>query len=183
MACWARKRVAIKGEHVPRKHLLSVALREVHTPFERQKYLRTDLREDTIRSRTDYPIATRQAGNFTSFGTGSRPFLKLIVILETHLSEIKSFLARLRKDFLPEPKPKENSQRLQELDDGFLVFTFQFFKFRGYVFCFARVAKNGVAKRYRSAIVHQSRTQAHSPQRRRADLVPAALKVLFRHII
>jgi len=67
MACWARKRVAIKWEHVPRNHLLSVALREVHTPFERQKYLRTDLREVKIRSRAGYLIATRQAGNFTSF--------------------------------------------------------------------------------------------------------------------
>jgi hypothetical protein len=70
--------------------------------------------------------------------------------------KIKSFLARLRGDFLPEPQPQENSQRLQEFDDGFLVFRFQFFKFCGYVFCFAGVAQNGIAKRYRSAIVHQS---------------------------
>ena len=36
------------------------------------------------------------------------------------------------------------------------------------------MAQNGVAKRHRCAVVHQSRAQAHSPQRRGADLVPAA---------
>ena len=45
-------------------------------------------------------------------------------MLETQLREIKSFLARLRGNFLPEPQPQENSQRLQELDDGLLVLAF-----------------------------------------------------------
>ena len=58
------------------------------------------------------------------FATGSRPFLRLIAILETHGSDSNSFLARLRKDFFPEPQIQENSQRLQELDDGLLVFAF-----------------------------------------------------------
>jgi hypothetical protein len=58
------------------------------------------------------------------FAIGSRPFLKLFAMLETQLREIKSFLARLRGNFLPEPQPQGNSQRLQELDDGLLVLAF-----------------------------------------------------------
>ena len=120
-----RRRVATESDHVPRNQLLSVAKREVHAWFERQKYLRTDLRGDKIRSRTAYLIATGQAGNFRSFRHRLTPIPEaLLAILETHRSEIKSFLARLRKDFLPEPQPQENSQRLQELDDGLLVLAF-----------------------------------------------------------
>src|ERR1700683_3557160 len=77
----------------------------------------------------------------------------------------------------------ENSQRPQEFDESFLVLALHFFKLRGYVFCFACVAQNGIAKSHRSAVVHQSRTQAHAPQRRGADPIAAAFKVLFRHIV
>jgi hypothetical protein len=67
MASWSSERVATEADHLPRNQLLRVARREVHTPFERQNYLLTDLREDKIRSRTSFLIATRQAGNFTVF--------------------------------------------------------------------------------------------------------------------
>jgi hypothetical protein len=40
-----------------------------------------------------------------------------------------------------------NSQRLQELDDGFLVIALQLFKLLTYVVCFAMVAQNCVVKR------------------------------------
>ena len=53
---------------------------------------------------------------------------------------------------------QENSQRLQELDDGFLVIPLQLFKLLTYVVCFAMVAQNCVVKRQRSPVVHQSRT-------------------------
>jgi hypothetical protein len=54
-------------------------------------------------------------------------------------------------------------QRLQEFDDGFLVLPLQFFKFLTYMAGFALVPQDRVAERQGCAIVHQSRTQAHSP--------------------
>jgi hypothetical protein len=184
MAWWARKRLAIEAKHTPREppSQRRAARGSVPHSSSRNILVRTFGKKKSVAVRVNSSLSDK-AEISHRFAIGSRPFLTLIAMLETQLGEIKSFLASLREDFLPEPQPKEHSQRLQELDDGCLVLTFQFFKLHGYVFCFAGVAQYGVPKRHRSSIVHQSRTQAHSPQRRRADLIPAALKVLFRHVI
>ena len=74
------------------------------------------------------------------------------------------------------------SKRIQKLDDGLLLGTFKFFKLLCDVGGLAAVTVNRVEKRQRSPVMHQSRTQANSPQRRGANLVSAALKVLLRQI-
>jgi hypothetical protein len=49
-------------------------------------------------------------------------------------------------------------KRLQELDDGFLVLSLQFFKSLTYMACLAAMPQDRIAKRQGCAIVHQSRT-------------------------
>src|SRR6266446_1580695 len=73
-------------------------------------------------------------------------------------------------------------ERLQELDDGFLVGHFQFFKLLDDVGSLAAVPRDGFEKRQGGTVMHQSRTQTNSPQRSGANLVSAALKILFREI-
>src|SRR5215469_1474753 len=73
-------------------------------------------------------------------------------------------------------------QRFQELDDGLLFPLLQFLKFLGYMVCLASMPQDRVAKCQGCAIVHQSRTQADSPQRCGAYFVPTALEILFRQI-
>src|SRR5271166_3454284 len=75
-----------------------------------------------------------------------------------------------------------SSQGLQELDDSFLFGLFQFFKLLDDVVGFAAVPRDGFKKRQGSTVMHQSWPQTDSPQRSRAYLVPAALKILFREI-
>src|SRR5215470_4915026 len=78
--------------------------------------------------------------------------------------------------------PTMVSERLKKLDDRLLVAPLQFFKFLNNVSSLAAVPPDCVEKGQRPAVVHQSWPQADSPQRRRADLVSAALEILFREI-
>jgi len=72
-----------------------------------------------------------------------------------------------------------SSQGFQELDDGFLIWAFQFFKLLSHVGSLAAVAYDGVEKCERGAIMHQSWAQSDAPQRSGADLVPTTLKILL----
>jgi hypothetical protein len=58
-----------------------------------------------------------------------------------------SFLAPFAEEFLTTATAAGNSQRLQELDDGFSVIPLQLFKLLTYAVCFAMVAQNRVVKR------------------------------------
>src|SRR5439155_21094346 len=81
-----------------------------------------------------------------------------------------------------EVKFRLRSKRLQELDDGFLIGHFQFFKLLDDVGGLAAVPRDGFEQRQGGPVMHQSRTQTNSPQRRGSYLVPAALKILFGEI-
>src|SRR5208282_647929 len=74
-------------------------------------------------------------------------------------------------------------QRLQELEDGFLILFLQLLKLLAYVGCLTAVAQDGVTKRQGGAIVHQSRTQADSPQGGGAYFVSAVFEILLRKMI
>src|SRR5438309_2316932 len=78
---------------------------------------------------------------------------------------------------------QKRSQGPQELEDGVFVRAAQFFELFFDVRRFAAMAGDGVEERDRRAVVHQTRTQADSPQGSGANLVAAALKVLFGEVI
>src|SRR6266568_5336508 len=63
------------------------------------------------------------------------------------------------------------SERAQEFEQGLLFGGFQLLEFLCDVFRFAAVAEDGVEERYGSAVVHETRMHAHTPERSGADFV------------
>jgi hypothetical protein len=59
--------------------------------------------------------------------------------------------------------PRFSSQRLQELDDRYLVLALQFVELLGYISRFAAMPHDGVPECEGCAVVHHSRTEADSP--------------------
>lgn len=88
----------------------------------------------------------------------------------------------MNHDFWPKVQ-EQASERAQELQKGFSFTGLQLFKFFGDVSSLAAVAGDGVQKCQRGTVVHQSRSQADSPQRSGAYLVAGALEILFREIV
>src|SRR5262249_55599157 len=73
----------------------------------------------------------------------------------------------------------EYSQGLKEVEEGFLVCARKLSELFADLGSFPSVASDSVRKSERSAIVHQTRSQADSPERSGADFVAAALEVLL----
>jgi hypothetical protein len=70
---------------------------------------------------------------------------------------------KIRPKMPPFRQAVGNSQRLQELDDGVLLGTFQFFKLLDDVPRLSAMSGDCVEKRKGSAVMHQSWTQADAP--------------------
>jgi hypothetical protein len=62
-----------------------------------------------------------------------------------------------------ETQSRLSSQRLQELDDRYLVLSLQFVELLGYMSRFAAMPHDGVPECEGCAVVHHSRTEADSP--------------------
>src|SRR5467141_733045 len=62
-------------------------------------------------------------------------------------------------------------ERAQEFEKGFLIGGLELFKFVGDMLRFAAMAENGVEKGDGSAVVHETRVQANTPERGSADFV------------
>src|SRR5258707_13458190 len=69
---------------------------------------------------------------------------------------------------------KAGLQGAKEFEKGFLIAGFELLEFFGDVFGFAMVTEDSVKERDGSAVVHQTRVQADTPERSSADFVGGA---------
>jgi len=113
----------------------------------------------------------------TAIPSGSRVLLHRVLMILMDSNRTQFFIARFEAKafgtlvaltfhqgiFDPDSQSQLSSQRLQELDDGFLVLSLEFFELLGYVSCFAAMPQDGVPECKGCAVVHHSRAQADSP--------------------
>src|SRR5258708_175361 len=83
----------------------------------------------------------------------------------------KQLLYERTPAFIYEDASQNRLKRAQEFEKGFLICGLELFKFFGDMFRFAAMAENGVEKGVGSAVMHETRVQADTPERSGADFV------------
>src|SRR5229473_3129343 len=76
-----------------------------------------------------------------------------------------------QQDWMDEEGSPPRLESAQEFEKGFLIGGLEILEFVGGMFRFAEVAENGVKQGDGSAVVHETRVQANTPERGSADFV------------